>query len=433
MIALWLGVVSGCVDPASEVFPDGDLPVDPSDPSTSPETDPDTTYYADVQPLLAENCARCHGPDGLPPGDFTDPAVASAWAEVMLFRIDSGEMPPPAADPDCHPYQGSDWMVLDPAMRDILARWIELDKPLGDPADGSAEIPTLGTLSRRDVELVAAAPVTPEFVDGNEYRCFLVDDGVDAEAFISGFEFLIDNPKISHHALLFVDPDGGSERLVTEPASQSWTCGEVQPEPEYLMIHAWAPSGGALEFPEGKGLKITRGSQLVIQMHYFAGETDPPPDQPGYALKIEPSVDEELFYVPLGPTDFVIPSGDPNFTATLDIPMWLLTFGVVSYDVYGVLPHMHVLATGYDFYATDADGNQKCISRGTDYDFAMQPTYWFDQPVHVSTEDTLSVSCTWDNSADNPRQLFDPPQNITWGENTQEEMCYALMYAAIRY
>ena len=63
----------------------------------------------------------------------------------------------------------------------------------------------------------------------------------------------------------------------------------------------------------------------------------------------------------------------------------------------------------------------------------MQPTYWFDEPVRIGASDLLSVSCTWDNSAENPRQLSDPPRDVTWGENTQEEMCYALMYAAIRY
>jgi hypothetical protein len=42
------------------------------------------------------------------------------------------------------------------------------------------------------------------------------------------------------------------------------------------------------------------------------------------------------------------------------------------------------------------------------------------------------VSCTWDNSASNPRQLADPPATVTYGENTQDEICYALMYVTAR-
>ncbi|MEQ1504209.1 MAG: hypothetical protein ABMB14_18345 [Myxococcota bacterium] len=392
---------------------------------------PAVTFYRDLQPLLAAGCARCHGPDGLPPGDFLDPTVAIPWAAVMVDRIAAGEMPPPSADPTCHPYQDADRYAADPALADLLDQWIALGQPLGEPTE-PPEIPQPTTLSRRDAVLYTAGPYTPAFVDGNEYRCFLIDDGVDADAYLAGIEALIDNPAISHHAILFVDPDGGSERRIEDAASASWRCRDVQPEPEWLMAHAWAPSGGAIEFPDGAGLKVTRGSQLVLQMHYFAGEVDPPPDQPGYALKLAPRVDRELFYVPIGPTDFVIPPGDPAYSARLDLPMWALTFGFLAYDVYGVLPHMHVLGTGYRFYATAPNGDQKCISRGTDYDFAMQPTYWFDQPIAVETDDVLTIECTWDNTAGNPRQLSNPPVAVGWGENTQQEMCYALLYVGAR-
>jgi hypothetical protein len=88
---------------------------------------------------------------------------------------------------------------------------------------------------------------------------------------------------------------------------------------------------------------------------------------------------------------------------------------------------MHLLGTAYDFHA-DGDSGETCISRASDYDFSMQPTYWFEDPITLPTTDTLSVSCTWDNSADNPLQPNDPPVDVTWGENTQQEMCYGFFY-----
>lgn len=399
---------------------------------SSQATPPDTTFVRDVRPLLNDNCVRCHYDGGLGTGDFLDYGTASAWAEIMVDRVLSGEMPPPAADPDCHPYQDADVLDLDPALVPTMQRWIELGKPAGDPA---TEVPitpwAAAPLTRRDWVGMAAGAVEPQFVDGNEYRCFLLDVPIPADGFITGLEALVDQEPISHHALLFLDPDGGSGALVEDAASQSWPCNSTQPQPEYQLIHAWAPSGGALEFPPDMGIRVSGGTQVVLQMHYF--QNGPAVvDQPGYALKLEPTVARELSYLPLGPADFRIPAGDPSYTATLDIPMFWVSFGFVDYDVWGVLPHMHVLGTAYDFYATDADGSEKCISRADDYDFAMQPTYFFDTPVELDADDTLTVSCTWDNSVENPRQINDPPVDVFWGENTQQEMCFGLMYVHIR-
>ncbi|MBX2796053.1 MAG: hypothetical protein KTR31_00250 [Myxococcales bacterium] len=388
----------------------------------------DVVFHRDVAPVLAAHCGRCHDGSGVGPGNLLDYADAFALGEVMLSEIEAGRMPPPAADPDCHPYQGGDWMVLPDAARDVIARWVELGKPEGEEVQGALPVGGPIPLSRTDVELVAQAPYVPDFVDSNEYRCFLLGEA-EADAFIAGFDFLVDQRSVSHHALFFKDPNGGSEALIEDPATGSWRCPEVLPQPEWELIHAWAPSGGALEFPYGMGLPVTAGTQFVVQMHYFDGGA-PVADQPGYALKLEDAVDRELLYLPVGPTEFQIPAGDPSFSATELVEMSLVTlFGVLEFDVWGVLPHMHVLGSGYDFHGVSATGDQKCISRAAAYDFDMQPTYWFDEPVELTSTDTLSVTCTWDNSADNPDQPSQPPVDVFWGENTQEEMCFALLYA----
>lgn len=391
------------------------------------------TFAEEVRPMLAANCARCHGESALAALDFTDPAVAAAWAPAMVQRIEAGEMPPPAPDPSCHPYRGSEHLQLDPALLPLLEEWIDAGTPIGDMATAAPLVPWAPTtLSRRDAELRPPAAYTPQFVEANEYRCFLVDD-IEQTTFVTGIEALIDNAAISHHVVLFVDPSAGSDANVEDAATRSWRCPDVLPEDDWQFLHAWAPSGEAVEFPEGMGMRLPAGSQLVLQMHYYDAPGDTPADLPGYGLKLADEVADELFYLGLGPESFTIPAGEARFTETMELPMEYLTYGQFSLDVYGLMPHMHVLGAAYDFRATSPSGDDACISRADDYDFAMQPTYWFDEPVRIGATDLLSISCTWDNSAGNPRQLSDPPRDVTWGENTQEEMCYALMYAAIRY
>ncbi|MEQ1570747.1 MAG: hypothetical protein ABMA64_34275 [Myxococcota bacterium] len=425
---------------ACEPGSDGSTPKDtpsttePTDPTTSDPTDttPTTsdpvTFHQHVAPLLGESCARCHNPVGLGPGDYLDYATASAWAEVMIDRIDAGEMPPPAADPACHPYQDAEVYQVNPALRDLLQRWVDQGKPEGDAASAPPIDPWVPeSFDAYDLELRAKGTVVPQFQDGNEYRCFLLGD-ITEDTYATGVEFLMDHPEVSHHALLLLDTNGGNESNVEDEASGSWPCGLT--DMPGSIVHAWAPSNGATRFPEGTGLRLPAGSQLVLQMHYFQSTSEVPADRPGYGLTLSQTVDKELYYLPVGPTFFSIPAGDPDFTKTFTAPLWLLGLSG-GLDVWGVFPHMHVLGTAYDFHAEADDGTEKCISQASEYDFSMQPTYWFDEPVHLDGTDSVSVACTWDNSAENPLQMNDPPENVTWGENTQQEMCYAFFYVTV--
>ena len=73
----------------------------------------------------------------------------------------------------------------------------------------------------------------------------------------------------------------------------------------------------------------------------------------------------------------------------------------------------------------DQEEGETCLVESEQYDFDNQITYFFDDPIPVQGGDTISFECTWDNSADNPNQMYDIPQPIGYGERTNEEMCFA--------
>ena len=45
--------------------------------------------------------------------------------------------------------------------------------------------------------------------------------------------------------------------------------------------------------------------------------------------------------------------------------------------------------------------------------------------------DEIYFECTWDNSSNNPNAYYDTPQNVGYGERTDEEMCYAFTLISI--
>ena len=87
---------------------------------------------------------------------------------------------------------------------------------------------------------------------------------------------------------------------------------------------------------------------------------------------------------------------------------------------------MHVLGSGYEMYADTAADGRQCLLRSDQYDFDNQVTYMFKEPVSIEGGDLISFECTWDNSAENPDQFYDDPQDISYGERTNEE-CWSLL------
>lgn len=394
---------------------------------TEAESPPE--FYADVAPMLAESCLRCHTEGGQGPGDFSDPAVVDALAEVMLAAIDDGRMPPPVADPTCRDYIGSEHLALKPGARDQFAAWVNSERLIGAAPDEPLQAPVAPELTDADMELLIPAAYTPTYGDaanpGNEYRCFVLDTGHTEDFFITALHPLVDAAQILHHAVLFTVP-----RAELEP---SWLAPEGVDCINDMgatdgMISAWAPGMLPVEFEGGAGIRIDSDAVLVLQLHYYASATGVA-DRSGYALRTAPSVSRELIMAPFGAYRFNIPAGEPSYSYTESIA-W--GGGYPPIRVWGSFPHMHVLGSGYRLWVEREDGTEDCLLEGTDrYDFHNQLTYMFSEAPVVRPGDTVHFECTWDNSAENPNQLFDPPQDIGYGERTDQEMCYAFTLVSV--
>ena len=194
------------------------------------------------------------------------------------------------------------------------------------------------------------------------------------------------------------------------------------------MLAGWAPGMVPVELPSGTGLKVEPNEQLIIQMHYYlpGPEALGRADRSGYAFRTAESVERELYMFPLGETGrnaFTIPAGDPKFThtSTLELPSFITD----EITIYTTFPHMHVLGTGYKGWITRERWDGGLYRREPAVRFGNQLTYVLNDPVKVKGGETVNFFCTWDNSADNPNNFYDPPQDIRYGERTDEEMCFA--------
>lgn len=399
---------------------------DTADSADSAAPDEGVTWYGDVEPLVQRSCSACHGPDGVAGVDLTDPGVAAARASAMAAYVSSGLMPPPAADPGCRPYVGSDRWNLSPEDVATFQAWAEAEAPLGDPASApEAEVWAGGI---EDPDLVLSMPfshvVAPDR-DGNEYFCMILDNPLTEPVWIAGLDVALGNAAVVHHMLLSVDLGGDAGAAYgAEDPSQGFDCRDPIMEDDWLPVHAWAPGMETTWFPEGVGVPLNPGDQIVLQMHYFSPDHNTTPDLSSYKLKLTDAALRDVEMWPIGPEGFTIPAGEPAHTEQGKLRN---RWGDLT--IYGTFPHMHLLGTGYRSWLADKDGAESCLTEGS-YDFDHQAFYMYEEPVAWPQGSTFYGECTWDNSTSNSSQYNDPPQDVRWGEGTNEEMCYFLMYAS---
>lgn len=91
---------------------------------------PDEPTWADVEPILAANCTRCHGDPsfgGAPSLAFDDYAAASALAPRIAARVTSeaSPMPPPPREGEV----GRGGPPLTDRQKEVLVLWSETGAP----------------------------------------------------------------------------------------------------------------------------------------------------------------------------------------------------------------------------------------------------------------------------------------------------------------
>lgn len=385
----------------------------------------DPTWYHDVQPVVQRVCGRCHVEGGVATS-LMDAEDAIRLAPLMSAYVQAGTMPPPAPAADCQPYEAGERFAITDDEKALIVAWAEAGAPAGDP---STEVRWEGaplTLAPFDAELRATVPYAPDFDgDGNDYRCFLLDVGNSAATFVTGMEAMVDNAAIVHHVVLF-DAHGRLGAADGYDPSLGFPCSGVG-EAGWEAIGAWGPGANPTAFPPGMGLPLGADAQLVLQMHYFEGVENARgmTDQSGYGLTLVDDVDLRVTTLPFGPTSFTIPAGDAAYRSTSRV-----TWRGDSALILGAWPHMHLLGSAISETISRADDTEACLLRQDTWDYHNQVVAGFLEPVPINAGDVVRTSCTWDNSADNPNQVNDPPIDVPFGELTTQEMCFVFTYVA---
>jgi Tfp pilus assembly protein PilF len=383
--------------------------------ATAQTSAPPVTFTKDVAPIVFKHCASCHHPGGAGPFSVLTYSGARAHARQIADVTRRSYMPPWKPAPGSGPFVGENRLAQ--AEIDLLQRWAD-----GGAPEGTAPLPAAPTISTGwqlgTPDLVVSLPKYELDASGTDvFRIFVVALPTNVTRFVRGLEFRPGNTSVVHHANIRIDRTPTSRRLDDEdpaPGYDGLLAHTAQyPDGQFL---AWTPGQAAPLLPKGLAWRLEPGTDLVVELHL----------QPtGKHEIVEPSIG--LFFtndppertpgmLRLGRQNIDIPAGERNYTINDSFAL------PVDVEVLALQPHAHYRARHVRGTATMPDGSRKVLIDIPDWDFRWQQVYRFVTPVRLPKGTTIAMQYEYDNSADNPRNVIQPPQHVVWGQRSADEM-----------
>jgi hypothetical protein len=187
------------------------------------------------------------------------------------------------------------------------------------------------------------------------------------------------------------------------------------------MLGGWAPGMLPKKLPDGVGLKLPKGADVCLQIHYHrTGKEEKDRTKIGLYFTDKP-VTQTYRSIPAAGLFGVIPAGQEAFKVDSS---WRLT---ADATVYRLVPHMHLLGKDIELRATVPGGQETTLIRIPEWDYNWQEQYELKEPMKLPKGTVLRVRATFDNSAANPNNPSNPPRMVGVGEQTTDEMCFVFV------
>ncbi|HEV3203161.1 MAG TPA: redoxin domain-containing protein [Gemmataceae bacterium] len=395
------------------------------------------TFYRDVLPILQNNCQSCHRPGEVGPFSLMTYRQAVNWAGDIKEYTQTRKMPP------WKPTEGPAFLnERKMADKDIatLAAWVDE----GTPEGNSQEAPPPRKfvqgwqMGKPDMVLTPGADFQVGPSGNDIFRCFVLPTNLPEDKYVTAVEVRPSNPRVVHHALLFIDASGQGRKLEQKDQEKGNNPDSLDAGPGYSSamgvgflpqggLGGWAPGQLGRHLPEGSGYFLPKGSDVVMQVHYHRdGRLEKDRTQVGLYFAAKP-VSKPFQGLVIGGGGrlrfFIIPAGASHHR--IHGSLWVEQ----DFLLHSVMPHMHLIGTEIKVTMTPPNGPPQTLVYIPDWNYNWQESYFFKEPIPVKTGTRFEIEAYYNNSASNPNNPNSPPKRVTFGEQTTNEMCFGFLGA----
>jgi Copper type II ascorbate-dependent monooxygenase, C-terminal domain len=442
------------------------------------------SFTRNVAPTIAEKCAGCHRVGGIAPFPLETAKQISSRSALIGAAVQARIMPPWPPGKASPAYVGQAARTLTAQQRAAIVAWATRGGKVDGPARKPAAPQGPGVRSGETLlNLRLQAAYRPSAPKGttDDYRCFLLDPKQTADGSVTSVRIEPGQPKIVHHVILFRAGAGqvaAAKTLDRGSAGPGWSCfggtglpaGDGTGIAESLnnanWIAAWAPGWGGSRLPEGTGVVLPAGSQIVMQVHYNLLNGNAA-DRSRALLTVAPASAEleplQTMLLP-GPVELACAKGEAGRLcdrneALFDLgrkygpaaaftPAGLLILcrgtaaspsasAVSTCDrristpttIHVAAGHMHLLGASIRLELNPGTPRSKVLLDIPRWDFHWQNAYTLVHAVKAAPGDVVRVTCRHD--VGKRRQAGSGvPRNaryVLWGEGTTDEMCLGIL------
>jgi hypothetical protein len=448
------------------------------------------SFTRDVAPIIQQKCAGCHQVGGIAPFPLETATQARSKAPLIAAAIQARVMPPWPPGNRSPAYVGEAERKLTSTERATILAWARaggrVDGPARKPLPPQGVPVAPGETVLRMRMPAAYRPKAPKGAT-DDYRCFLLDPRLAADSAVTSARIEPGQPKVVHHVILFrVSRAQVAEarQLDAKSAGQGWTCfggtglslsdsasGIQDALNNANWVAAWAPGFGGARVPDGTGVPLPAGSQVVMQVHYnlLNGRA---PDRSGAVLTVDPApakLDPLQTMLLPGPVELACAKGESGRLCNRNealaelsrkygpeaafVPAGLLILcrgsaatprasAVSTCDrrisqpttIHVAAGHMHLLGASIRLELNPGTPRARVLLDIPRWDFHWQNAYMLKRPIEAGPGDVVRVTCRHDvhKRMHGGHGVPSTPRYVLWGEGTTDEMCLGLLQVTRR-
>jgi hypothetical protein len=392
--------------------------------SASGAAPPEAALPCSVSKALASNCQKCHGATpifGAPmplvsnadlhKPSAKDASISVAQAAVKRLNDAAAPMPPGANITDSERKLLVDYLTSGAAPAQAAGETCDVSATRSDEYLRAGLKATAGETCYEFTNHASqeAGDKTKYSVKaGEHYEEFYFKVPWGAGMVATKFGSKLDNIKVAHHWLFYT-----TSKAVTD-GSHATTVGSTLGDTATLLA-GWAVGGDNLIFPEDMGLELPASGMLNAQWHYYNQGDSAEPDASAIQVCVVPRAMKKN----VAGVTFL---GSEDFNGFLVMPAHTvskyggscLNDSGAPITIWGFTPHMHKLGRHMTSVIKRKDGTLETAFDRT-FDFNAQITYPLDPQIVLQPGDTITSTCTFDNTTD---------RAVPFGPSTNQEMCY---------